>query len=166
MLNYSSTYMSDTQVENTHTDTQIPVEINQELTPDNNSVTWGVPPVDQCSTQYCPNGHTWSPQLALPHCNECRHPLLALRQVNCPVCNEPVVKTRLRIDHVGGTHPITKTCIKEYHIGPEYIIVEIDHTHNSWITDSQASIDPKTQSQQVVGQRLAFALEEASSPGC
>jgi hypothetical protein len=57
--------------------------------------------------------------------------------VNCPVCNEPVVRTRLRIDHIGTAHPITKVCQREYHIGPEYTFVEIDHTHTAWTLKSQ-----------------------------
>ena len=132
-------------------------ENNPTIMENNSVVGWSPTLNDQCSTQYCQNGHNWSPQLALPHCNECRHPLVALRQVNCPVCNEPVTRTRLRIDHLAGTHPITKTCIKEYHAGPEYIIVEIDHTHNSWITQPTTNENPKAQSQQVCGFRVAQA---------
>lgn len=73
---------------------------------------------------------------------------------NCPVCNEPVVKTQLRIDHLGGAHPITKTCKREYHVGPEYIFVEIDHKHNTWITQGTTKTDSTTQTIQTGVQKL------------
>lgn len=73
---------------------------------------------------------------------------------NCPVCNEPVVRTQLRIDHLGSAHPITKTCKQEYHVGPEYIFVEIDHKHNTWITKGPAKTDSTQQTVQVGVQKL------------
>ena len=103
----------------------------------------------QCSVQICPNGHNWCPQLAITHCKGCQSPILALRMLNCPVCNEPPVSTQLRVDHLGGAHPITKVCQKEHHIGPEYIKVKIDHTHTAWIADDHAPTNPQSQSLQV-----------------
>lgn len=128
---------------------------SEQINPPQTPINWSAAPPSACSLQYCANGHTWTPQLALPHCQGCQNPLLALRQLNCPTCNEPVVKTRLRIDHLGGAHPITKACQNEYHIGPEYIIVEIDHTHSAWIAQGTQPVNPKAQSKQVYPQRLA-----------
>lgn len=122
---------------------------------DNPTKTPTKPRHNQCSYQQCPNGHTWAAQLALPHCQKCQNPLIALRMTNCPVCNEVVSKTFLRIDHLGGAHPITKTCENEFHVGPEYIFVEIDHQHTSWIANDA----PKTDSTQQIIQTDVQKLE-------
>jgi len=83
--------------------------------------------------------------------------------VNCPVCNEPVVRTQLRIDHLGGAHPITKTCKQEFHVGPEYILVEINHKHNTWITQGTTKTDSTTQTVQTGVQRLEVSNIESPS---
>ncbi len=139
-------------------DSVVVAENNLKLTQDNPPVEllgWTSKRAEACSEQICANNHSWAPQLAIPHCGECKNPLIALRQVNCPICNEPVVKTRLRIDHLAGTHPITKTCQKEYHIGPEYIVIEIDHIHSAWVTEGTQPTNPKTQSQVTTPKKLA-----------
>ena len=116
-----------------------------------------------CSLQWCENGHCWAPQLAIPHCQGCQNPLIGLRMSNCPVCNEPVVKTQLRIDHLGSAHPITKTCKQEYHVGPEYIFVEIDHKHNTWIAKGSVKTDSTQQTVQVGVQKLEGSDIESTS---
>lgn len=104
-----------------------------------------------CSLHWCENNHCWSPQLAIPHCQGCQNPLVAMRMTNCPICNEPAIKTNIRIDYMGGAHPITKVCKNEYHIGPEYIFAEINHKHNTWITKGET----KTEG---TAQRLAYGV--------
>lgn len=101
-----------------------------------------------CSYQECVNGHRWTPQIAIVGCNGCHAPSLALRMVNCPICNEPVVKTTLRVDHVGGAHPITKVCQHEMHVGPEYIKCEITHGHTGWAVDDNQN--PKVPHRQTI----------------
>lgn len=106
---------------------------------------FGPKPTDACSLSWCANGHYWTPQLATPGCQGCHSPIIGLRMVNCPVCNEPVAKTRLRIDHLGGSHAITKVCQNQHQLGMEYLFVEIDHKHDAWTASQDAPTDPATQ---------------------
>lgn len=87
----------------------------------------------QCTMQTCANKHNWPAQLAVTECSGCHTPVLALRMIQCPYCNEPAISTHIRVDHIAGTHPITKKCQKELHVGPEYIAFEIHHAHTNWI---------------------------------
>lgn len=118
-----------------------------------------------CSFHICENGHGWPAQLATPHCQGCQTPILALRMVNCPICNEPATGTVLRIDYLAGSHPITKVCKEEYHIGPEYIFVEIDHTHTRWTQTSAQPTAPETKNVAVSPFRLAGPPEDAPAEG-
>lgn len=59
-----------------------------------------------CSYLECRNGHQWSMLTALAKCGHgtsqgwqgCGNPVLAVKLVNCPFCNEPTTKLKLRID--------------------------------------------------------------------
>lgn len=63
-----------------------------------------------CTTMSCASGHVWTPTLELTPCPGCKSPLLAIKMVNCPICNEPSVSMELRADHVGRATPITPIC--------------------------------------------------------
>lgn len=58
--------------------------------------------------------------------------MIALKMVNCPICNEPATVTHIRIDYLGSAHPITNKCQKQVHAGPEYIDLDINHKHTEW----------------------------------
>lgn len=105
---------------------------NNSQKPDNNlPLIWQEDVGAICSFHTCPRGHKWPIQIAITHCKGCDHPLIALRMTNCPVCNEPAQKTSLRIDYIAQSHPLTKKCKSEFHVGPEYISTEITHAHNT-----------------------------------
>ena len=67
-------------------------------------------PVQPCSENVCERGHRWAPTLALTKCQGCQAPVLAVLMTNCPVCNEPVARFKLRTDHLAGGGPVVKAC--------------------------------------------------------
>lgn len=108
--------------------------------------TTQTPNNNTCSYQECVNQHRWSPQIAVTHCQGCKTPLVAMRMVNCPICNEPAVKTNIRVDYLASAHPVVQKCKNEIHVGPEYINLQIQHTHTNWATeDTQAKTTPTIQ---------------------
>lgn len=72
-----------------------------------------------CTANVCMQGHEWIPKVALARCgygtpqgwNGCGAPILMVKQENCPVCNEPVVKMRIRTDHTPPTQFAIPMCI-------------------------------------------------------
>lgn len=59
-----------------------------------------------CSTCECTRGHQWEPVMALAKCGYntpthwvgCQAPILAIKEGQCPVCNEPMAKISIRVD--------------------------------------------------------------------
>ncbi len=66
--------------------------------------------IEPCSFNECAQGHKWAPQLAVGQCPGCGGPILAVRMLNCPVCNEPVVTYHQRIDHTSPGMGIAGIC--------------------------------------------------------
>jgi hypothetical protein len=66
--------------------------------------------IEPCSSNECLNGHKWQPQLALAQCPGCGGPILMVRMVNCPVCNEPTKVLRFRTDHTNQGFGIAALC--------------------------------------------------------
>lgn len=72
-----------------------------------------------CTANVCQKGHEWIPKVALAKCgygtpqgwNGCGAPILMVKQENCPVCNEPVVRMRFRTDHTPPTQMAIPVCI-------------------------------------------------------
>jgi len=54
---------------------------------------------DNCSEHICPNGHTWPPKIGLVQCEGCKRMIMGIMFSNCPICNEPIAQTRLRVDY-------------------------------------------------------------------
>jgi hypothetical protein len=81
-----------------------------------------------CSQTTCSAGHTWTPTIATTKCPGCQAPLLVLKMVNCPVCNEPSKSLRLRADHLphGGT--VVPACKGSASLA-EVLEILIDHGH-------------------------------------
>src|SRR5579871_3925694 len=94
-------------------------------------------PLEPCTFLECPKGHRWTPQLHLAKCgygtpqgwNGCGSPMLAIRMLNCPTCNEPTKKLRLRVDHTGPAPYPVPLCIPGSSTGTEVIVVEIEFGH-------------------------------------
>src|SRR5713226_7147173 len=66
--------------------------------------------IKPCSSNECTNGHTWAPQLLLQQCPGCGAPILLVRMINCPICNEDVKTFRLRTDHTNQGYGIAMIC--------------------------------------------------------
>lgn len=63
-----------------------------------------------CSEHVCLQKHVWVPTVKLAQCGGCGGPVVAIKMENCPICNEPAVYTRLRIDHIGYKQPLHAIC--------------------------------------------------------
>jgi hypothetical protein len=74
-----------------------PVEQSQEQ-----EVTWGPEPkhFEECTGNECSAGHRWPLAIQLGGCPGCKQGVIGVRQENCPYCNEPSVKLRIRVDHL------------------------------------------------------------------
>ncbi len=69
-----------------------------------------LPTLIACSANRCYNGHEWIPIIQLARCPGCASPLLAVKMLNCPICNEPVETFRLRSDHLPQGGAIMPMC--------------------------------------------------------
>lgn len=63
-----------------------------------------------CTRQVCGAGHVWAPQVAVAKCEGCGSPVVAVRMVNCPWCNEEVGELALRVERVSNGIPIVPVC--------------------------------------------------------
>jgi len=63
-----------------------------------------------CSYSICTNGHTFPPTLTITPCPDCQTPVLAVKMVNCPFCNEPVATTQIRTDHLSSGMRLAPMC--------------------------------------------------------
>ena len=122
---------------------EISPNINQNQPKDNLPTIWQEDPGEVCSFHTCANGHKWPIQTATTHCKGCHHPIIALRMTNCQVCNEPAKTTNLRIDYIGGSHPLTSVCKNEFHVGPEYITTVIEHCNNKELVETGKTTAPQ-----------------------
>lgn len=66
------------------------------------------PKIIPCSSVICARGHEWLAQMQIAKCRGCNSDVLAIRVINCPVCNEPAEKFSLRLDQV-ATVPALQT---------------------------------------------------------
>lgn len=86
-----------------------------------------------CSYLECANGHQWGAMLALAKCGHgtaqgwmgCGAPILAVKLVNCPVCNEPNTKFKIRIDNTPPVPFPIPLCIPGSTTHAEAVFVEI-----------------------------------------
>lgn len=85
-----------------------PATASQEVSPAFTFVE--TPKVSLCTVMACAAGHEWSPTLQLAQCPGCQSPILAIKMVNCPQCNEPSTTLALRADHLSRGSPITNIC--------------------------------------------------------
>lgn len=90
-----------------------------------------------CSENICVNGHSWPPTMVLAKCgygtpqgwNGCGAPVLSVRMENCPHCNEPVARLRLRTDHTGPARFPVPVCIPGSKSPAEIVDVILERTH-------------------------------------
>src|SRR5579859_3487343 len=84
-------------------------QINPESTP-SPFVYHETPMVSRCSSLTCSNSHTWALEAQTALCPGCKSPILAIKMVNCPQCNEPSTSLTLRSDHLSRGSAITPIC--------------------------------------------------------
>jgi hypothetical protein len=86
-----------------------------------------------CTALSCRNGHQWQPLVALAKCghgtsqgwNGCGNPVLAIKLVNCPFCNEPTTHIRFRVDVTPPTPYPIPLCVPGSVSHTETIFVEV-----------------------------------------
>lgn len=83
-----------------------------------------------CSWASCSNGHQWMPELAISKCPGCKSPIVAIKMVNCPICNEPAAQHGLRAEHVTTGGWIGKACQGQPSLG-ETSYMAIDRVEGS-----------------------------------
>lgn len=67
-------------------------------------------PQNLCTFNSCPAGHIWPAVMAITKCPGCSQAVLAIKMLNCPICNEPTSKTVLRTDHMPHGGALTAIC--------------------------------------------------------
>lgn len=63
-----------------------------------------------CSFNECINGHRFPPLIQIGKCPGCGSPIIAVKMVNCPICNEPVGRLSVRQEHVPQGGQILPLC--------------------------------------------------------
>ena len=87
------------------------------------------PVIEPCSVASCGKGHNWKFTLANVNCGGCQSPTLAVKLENCPVCNEPMERIRVRLDFVARGGGISYRC---KHQEPWGESVDIEVERNGW----------------------------------
>lgn len=85
-------------------------------------------PAVSCSWNECTDGHRWPPAMQVTGCPGCKAPILAVKMVQCPVCNEPVTKLVFRSDHMPHGGQVTPMCRGAASLN-EVLMVAIDRGH-------------------------------------
>lgn len=67
-------------------------------------------PPAPCSYNECLSGHRWPPSAIIAKCGGCGSASLAVQKVQCPFCNEPVVRTVLRSDFLPRGAGMAQRC--------------------------------------------------------
>jgi len=83
-----------------------------------------------CSEHLCVQGHTWIPTVKLATCGGCGGPVVAIKMENCPICNQPIEYTRLRIDHIGYKQGLHAVC-RGVPTNAEVVMAEMKRGH--WV---------------------------------
>ena len=71
---------------------------------------WQETPQQLCTSNSCATGHIWPVVVAIAKCPGCAQAVLAIKMVNCPICNEPTQRTVLRTDHMPHGGALTAIC--------------------------------------------------------
>lgn len=85
-------------------------------------------PTQLCSSNVCEVGHAWPPVIATTTCPGCSTPILVVKMVNCPICNEPPQLFRLRTDHLPQGGAILPMCTGSPNLG-DIGTIEIVRSH-------------------------------------
>ena len=79
--------------------------------PTSTPVDFGTPPpTEPCSWNECSRGHKFPPIIQMAQCPGCKGSIVAVKMTNCPICNEPVTRLALRMEHLPQPGQITAMC--------------------------------------------------------
>lgn len=87
------------------------------------------PSPDPCSFNECTAGHRWPVTLALASCPGCSGGVIAVNKTQCPVCNEPMVRSIIRSDFLPRGAGVAPRCKG---IPPQGDSLDIELMRNSW----------------------------------
>ena len=79
-----------------------------------------------CSWQECERGHKWAVEVASVKCGGCDTPVVAIRMVSCPRCNEPAIRQCVRTEHVGNGQWLRKSCLGEGNVHEQGVAVLLE----------------------------------------
>lgn len=85
--------------------------------------------IEPCSKNVCSAGHSWPITIAVAKCPGCSSAVLAVKMEQCPICNEPAIRTKIRTDYLPSGGPITKRCQGQAHPCVVTEEIEIERTH-------------------------------------
>ena len=101
-----------------------------------------------CTSVTCRNGHNWTPKLALAKCGYgtpqgwmgCGEPMLAMKMEMCGICNEPIVKLKLRFDITPPVPYPVPICIPGSKSNAEVLQIEV---HPQYWKTTEDELDKK-----------------------
>jgi hypothetical protein len=97
-----------------------------------------------CSWNECTQGHRWTPTILGAPCNGCRVTTIAVKKENCPFCNEPPIRTSLRIDFVPRGGGISMRC-KGQEVQGESVDVMLERTQWREVQEKYKTFEEKQQ---------------------
>lgn len=101
-----------------------------------------------CSWNECLSGHRWPPTILGAPCKACTVSVIALKKENCPFCNEPVVRTSLRVDMVPRGGGIATRCTGQEVVG-ETVDILLERTEWKEVEASYKDFTMKQQEEKV-----------------
>ena len=106
--------------------------INSEENTNNSPQLASFPDTDNiqlCSYNECPNGHRWPPVMQTASCPGCKAPIVLVKMVQCPSCNEPPSKWGFRSDHLPHGGVVTPMCKGSDSLA-EVTYIEVERGHS------------------------------------
>lgn len=94
-----------------------------------------------CTWAECSNNHRWIPEIAASKCPGCATPVVAIKMVNCPICNEPPAGHGIRVEHVTSGAWIGKACKGQSSIGETTYMELVNQTAEKYQPKTQLKLD-------------------------
>lgn len=86
-----------------------------------------------CGWHECENGHIWPPMIAIVQCGACKGPIVAVKVQNCPICNEPITRTRLRVEHTSEAMGFPNRCMGQQGLGHAHeTLIDLKEWHEEF----------------------------------
>lgn len=94
-----------------------------------------------CTWAGCTNNHRWIPEIAVSRCPGCATPVVAIRMVNCPICNEPPAGHGIRVEHVTTGQWVGKVCKGQTSLGETTYMELVNQTLEKFKLKDQIELD-------------------------